>query len=173
MTPEEQDETIVQLIGSCQSRLFGYLRGLLFSRELAEEALQETNIVLWRKRSQYDPKLNFVGWACRVAFFEACKLREQGRRHVPVFSDMFINGIAPELAAVAETVDSLQEKLDECVSELSARDRELIKRRYAFQADVRTVASGMGCSTHAVYRALKRIHQTLFECIAGKLGEDE
>jgi RNA polymerase sigma-70 factor, ECF subfamily len=173
MAPEDNDEMIVRLIGDCQSRLFGYLRGMLCSRELAEEALQETNIVLWRKRSQYDPRLNFVTWACQIAYFEACKAREKRHRRVPVFSEVFLNGIAPELAAAAATAPSLQEKLEECVSELNDRDREMIRRRYAYRADVRTVASSMGCSTHAVYRALQRIHETLFKCIAGKLGEDQ
>ena len=153
MIPENSDEAIVQLIGGCQSRLFGYLRGLLCSRELAEDALQETNLILWRKRSQYDPKLSFVAWACQIAFFEACKARQRGHRAVPAFSDVFINGIAPELAAAVENIDPVRERLEECVNELCDRDRELLQRRYAFRADVRSVASSMGCSTHAVYRA--------------------
>jgi RNA polymerase sigma-70 factor, ECF subfamily len=173
METTENEETIVRLIGACQSRLFGYLRGLLCSRELAEEALQETNVVLWRKRSEYDPRLNFAGWACKIAFFEACKARERRRRDVPVFSDVFFNAIAPELAAAAETVDPLQEKLEECVNELNVCDREMIERRYFPQADVRSVAAGMGCSTHAVYRALERIRVQLFDCISSKLAEDK
>ena len=172
MISQEHDEQMVQLISNCQRRLFLYLLGLLCSRDLAEDALQETNVVLWRKRSQYEPGTNFFAWACQVAFFEACKARQKQRRRVPVFSDVFLRGVAPELLAAAEGSDTLRTTLLECVEELGERDRELIERRYDDGATTRSVAASVGRSADAVYKSLGRIHQELFDCVTNKLKEE-
>jgi RNA polymerase sigma-70 factor, ECF subfamily len=169
---EQEDEQIVQLICSCQQPLFLYLMGLLCSRDSAEDALQEANLVIWRKRAQYRPGTNFFAWACKVAFFAACKVREQRRRKVPVFSDVFLRNVAPELLAVAEAAGPLQATLLECVDELQQDDRELIERRYDEEATIRAIAASVGRSTDAVYKSLRRIHRALFDCITGKLNGD-
>lgn len=59
MNDQQRDERIVQLIGGCQRSLFVYLTGLLCSRDLADDVLQETNLVIWRKREQYRMGTNF------------------------------------------------------------------------------------------------------------------
>ena len=173
MNNPDRDEQIVQLISRHQRRLFVYLLGLLCSRELAEDALQETNTVLWRKRSRYEPGTNFFAWACQIAFFEACKARDARRRKMPVFSEVFLKGVAPELLAAAEASDGLMAALRDCVKELGDRDRDLIDRRYDDGATTRTVAASVGRSTDAVYKSLGRIHQKLFDCITGKMKEDQ
>jgi RNA polymerase sigma-70 factor, ECF subfamily len=173
MTTSDCDEQIVQLISGCQRRLFLYLLGLLCSRDSAEDALQETNIVLWRKRSQYEPGTNFFAWACQVAFFEAAKARRNRRHRIPVFSEVFLRGIAPELLAIADGSDALLAALQDCVKELAERDRELIDRRYDEGATTRTVAASVGRSIDAVYKSLSRIHGRLFDCVHDKLKEDD
>jgi RNA polymerase sigma-70 factor, ECF subfamily len=169
----QHDEQIVQLISGCQKRLYLYLLGLLCSRELAEDSLQETNLVLWRKRDQYAADTNFFAWACQTAYFEACKIRHQRRRKVPAFSEVFLNRVAPEIMAVAESPAAMQDAMRDCIRELAPPDRLLIESRYADGATTKTAAAAVGRSTDAVYKSLSRIHQRLFDCITGKLGEDD
>jgi RNA polymerase sigma-70 factor, ECF subfamily len=172
--PEQQrDEQVVQLISGCQRRLFLYLLGLLCSRDLAEDALQETNTVLWRKRLQYTPGTNFFAWACNVAYFEACKARKKQRQQVPAFSDVFLQGVAPELAAAAESADPLLAALQDCMARLAERDRELIRLRYDDGVTTQSLAANVGRSPDSVYKSLSRIHQSLFDCITRKLNEDD
>lgn len=168
MDDQDRDEHIVQLIGGCQRPLFIYLTGLLCSRDLAEDVLQETNLIIWRKRGQYAAGTNFFAWACKVAYFEACKAREKRGRKVPAFSELFLEKVAPELAAVAETAGALQSALRECVEELRAADRELIERRYDDDATVVKIAAALGRSADGIYKSLNRIHRVLFDCISAK-----
>jgi RNA polymerase sigma-70 factor, ECF subfamily len=169
----EHDELVVQLIGSCQRRLYLYLSGLLCAQDSADDVLQETNVVLWQKRSQYAPGTNFFAWACRIAYFEACKARQRRKKKVPSFSDVFLDGVAPELLAASEIAEPLQLALLECVDELNQRDRELLERRYAEEATTQSVAASVGRSTDSVYKSLGRIHQKLFDCILRKMNEDD
>ncbi len=169
---DELDEQIVQLISGCQRRLFLYLFGLLTSSDLAEEALQETNAVLWRKRAEFQPGSNFFAWACSVAYFEACKARQQRRRKLPSFSDLFLEEASIELRAAVENADSLQTTLHDCMDSLSVRERELVDRRYEHGATTKSVAVSVGRSVDAVYKSLNRIHQKLFDCITARMRED-
>jgi RNA polymerase sigma-70 factor, ECF subfamily len=172
MAGQHEDEQIVQLISSCQRSLLMYLLGLLGSQDLAEDALQNTNLVLWRKRSEFRLNTNFFAWACRIANFEACDLRKRRRRKVPVFSDVFIAEVADELEAAVETPNTLEAFLKECVQLLDDRDRELLDQRYADGATTQSVASALEQSARSVYRSLERIHERLFQCVSEKAKQD-
>lgn len=164
----EHDDEVVQLIASCQRPLFLYVWGLLFSQELAEDALQDTNLVLWRKRNEYVSGTNFFAWACRIAFYEVCKARDQRRRKMPAFSELFVDQLMPEIQVLAEEPSQMQAFLQECVENLGDRERDLLERRYADGATTQAVAGDVGLSIRTVNRSLSRIHQILFECINGK-----
>ena len=177
MDPDQEkenfDEQVVQLISGCQRPLFLFLLGLLCSWDLAEDTLQETNAVIWRKRSQYQPGTNFFAWACSVAFLEAQTARRKQRRNLPVFSDVFLHGIAPELVAAAESSDPWIFALKECVEQLSERDRELLQGRYDEGSSIQALAADAGRSTDTIYKLLRRIHGDLFDCITAKFKEDD
>jgi RNA polymerase sigma-70 factor, ECF subfamily len=172
MSNERDDEKIVQLIGSCQRSLLGYLLGLLGSQELAEDALQETNLVVWQKRREYRFDTNFFAWACQIAYFKACNLRKQRNHKVPVFSELFMQEVSPELEAAVQAPNTLEMFLKECLDLLDGQELELLDRRYADGATAQSVASGVNQSIRSVYRHLERIHVRLFNCISEKVKED-
>lgn len=90
---------------------------------------------------------------------------------MPAFSEMFLDKVAPELAAVAETSGFLQTALSDCVDELKPGNRDLIERRYDDDDDatVRSIADAVGRSADGIYKSLKRIHRVLFDCISAKM----
>ena len=168
----EHDDRIVQHIAGCQRSLFVYICGLLFSRELAEDVLQETNLVLWRKRGEYRPDTNFYAWACQIAFYEVCKARDSQRRKVPTFSDLFMQRMASELQTFVDSANPLQDYMHECVESLVNQDRELLERRYQDNATTKSIADELGRSVRTVNRSLARIHESLFDCVSAKLAEE-
>ena len=169
---DQQDEQIVQLISSCQRSLLMYLLGLLGSQDLAEEALQNTNLVLWRKRGEYRLNTKFFAWACSIAHLEACDLRRRQRRRMPVFSDLFVEEVSVELEAVVQSPNALEAFLKECLGLLSPKERELLDQRYADGATTQSVADGQNQSVRTVYRNLERIHERLFHCVREKAKDD-
>jgi RNA polymerase sigma-70 factor, ECF subfamily len=171
MSSERDDEQIVQLIGSCQRSLLMYLLGLLGSQELAEEALQNTHLVLWRKRREYRPNTNFFAWACRIAHLEARDLRRRRSKRIPVFSEVFMDGLSADLEVAVQTPNRVEAFLRECLDLLEPQDRELLDRRYADGATTKLVADAVGQSDRTVYRNLERIHDRLFDCISKKAKE--
>lgn len=169
---DKHDDCFVQLLANCQRGLFLYICGLLFSRELAEDVLQETNLVLWKKRAEYKSNTNFYAWACQVAFYEVRKARDAQRRKVPAFSDLFFEQMSLSLRTAIERPNQLHDYLEECVDILVDQDRQLLKRRYEHDATTKSIADEFGQSVRSINRSLARIHETLFDCIRAKASTE-
>jgi RNA polymerase sigma-70 factor (ECF subfamily) len=162
----------VRLFTRYQRKIYWYIFALLHDQHDTEEVFQETAIVLWQKFATFQPGTSFVAWACRVAYNKVLRFRDDHKRDFPCFSSVFMEEVAPELLAVIEvdTTDLLQDQLADCLARLNPQDRDLIERRYKPGATTKRVAAEVGRSTDAVYKALNRIHQALFECMSAGLS---
>ena len=170
--PEEpaKVERFAQLLATCQRRVFLYLLGLLHNPADAEEALQETNLVLWRKFDEYRPGTNFDRWACRIGYFEAMKIRERRARSEQLFSNDFVDLLAEEADRSLETIEARHNALQRCLGLLSEQDRQLVQQRYGEKATTRSVAEALGRSVQGTRRALHRIRMALMACIERTLA---
>ena len=73
----------VELLTQHQRKLYGYIYTLVPNATDSDDLLQETNLVLWKKRSEYKLGTNFMAWACRIAFFNVQNfLKSKGRSRV-------------------------------------------------------------------------------------------
>jgi len=162
-----QPEEFVRLFTRYQRKVHWYIFALLHDHHDTEEVFQETALVLWQKFGTFQPGTSFVAWACRIAYNKVLRFRDNHRRDVPCFSNVFLEEVAPELLAVIDTdaMDLVHERLADCFARLNAQDRDLVERRYKPGATTKRVAAEVGRSTDAVYKALSRIHQALFDCM--------
>lgn len=165
-------EELVQLFTRSQRRLYLHILAQLGNPVDAEEALQETNLVIWRKSDQYRPGTNFLAWACQIANFEVKKLRERRGRDRLYFSDEFVQRISEETPGTGEEFEERRRALNECLRRLRPKDRELIQRRYAPGENGRSVAEFLGRPANSVYQSLGRIRRTLLECIRRRLAAE-
>ena len=96
----------------------------------AEEILQETNLVLWRKFEEFPADSDFRAWAFQVAFNKVNRSTSgtagtncaSGRRSPIAWR--------PLAASAADSLPAELEALDACKKQLSQHDRDLIERRY-------------------------------------------
>lgn len=166
-------DRFVQLLATSQRPVFLYALSLVHNPTDAEEILQETNLVLWRKFDQYEPGTDFVRWACRVAYFEVLKYREKRAGSEKLFSNEFIEALAVEADTRIDHADARREALGRCMGKLSERDRRLVTRRYRPGATTRSVAEALGRSVQGTRKALHRIRAALLGCIERTLAMEE
>src|SRR4051812_23964504 len=76
-----QVESFLRLWEAHRRRVFHFILALLPAVQDAEDVLQETSIVLWRKFGEFEPGTNFLSWAHKVAHFEVLRHRRKGGRH--------------------------------------------------------------------------------------------
>jgi RNA polymerase sigma-70 factor, ECF subfamily len=153
------------LYSRCHLDLLRYVWALLADRHLAEDVVQDTARVLWRKFDEYDPARPFWPWARQFAHFEVLKARRRRAVDSRCFSDEGIERIASEHAAAEETLAERREALTRCIERLDGASRELLMSRYEAHGNVQRVAARIGKSANACSLMLHRIRQRLIECV--------
>lgn len=174
MSCGENDRTtmFVELLTQHQRKLFSYIYTLVPCVTDSDDLLQETNLVLWNKREDYEPGTNFSAWAYRIAYFNVQNfLRAKGRCH-SFFSEAFVSDVSDMLIDHAEvhTVQSML--MIGCLEKLSSASRQLLKLRYEGTHTIQEVAQQMGRPVGSLYNTLSQIRRKLWECIQHALKEE-
>jgi len=160
-----QVEQFITLFMAHQRRLYHYLLTLVGSPADAEDLLQETSLVIWRKFDNYEPGTNFTAWAFRIAHNLVLNHRARS-------DDELLSSLADHTESLADELDARHQALAECLERLPERDRDLIERRYEGGASIKQVAEAVGRPVQGMYKAMRRIHDTLHDCIERKLADD-
>jgi RNA polymerase sigma-70 factor, ECF subfamily len=141
----------------------------------AEDIFQETSRTLWEKFAEYrpGPDAGFRTWALRIAQIEVLRYRQRAARRHRLFSDRLLGALDETVLAAIDTIDPRLAALGDCYRKLPDDDRLLIDARYRVGATVEAIAAETGRSVHSVYRALRRIHEALFECVEETCREEK
>ncbi|MEN6450003.1 MAG: sigma-70 family RNA polymerase sigma factor [Thermoguttaceae bacterium] len=167
MDARRNTDEFVRLFSLWTNSVYSYIHVLVPVHADAEDIFQETSRTLWQKFGEYQagPDAGFRTWALRIAQIEVLRYRQrQGRRH-RLFSDDLLAALDETALAAVDQVNPRLESLGDCYQRLSEQERQLIDARYQVGATVEAIAERSGRSVHSIYRALRRIHQTLFECV--------
>lgn len=157
-----------------QTMMLQFLTSLTGSRHLADDVLQETNAILWKKRTAFEPGTNFKAWAFQTAFFQAKNhLRREARRgRREVVSDQLLEKIAAPQLSPAPDSDERRGALLRCLAKLREEHRQLVLRRYYGRTELADLATELGTSANALAQKLHRIRAKLLTCIRAELGAD-
>ncbi len=164
---DDRQEQLVQWLTRSQGWLYGHILTLLPDGEAAKDVLQQVNLILWRKRAEFDPALSFLGWAARIAHFQVlAHFRDRGRERL-LLGDDLLESLTSDSIAEAPRCDYGEEvaALRSCLEKLGERDRGLILERYRPGISVQAMAAQLGKSVNAVSRSLYRIRGLLSACM--------
>jgi RNA polymerase sigma-70 factor (ECF subfamily) len=157
-----------------ERRLYAYILTLLANRADADDVFQEASLVMWDKFDERHPPDDFTAWGCRIAYFKVLDFCKRSQRRRVQFSQAMLEHVAETAATQRATLqlDERREALAECIDKLSPRDRELLTCRYAEGATTQSTAAQVGRSVDAVYKALAKIRQALFDCVTRALAQE-
>lgn len=160
------------LFGSHARQIYSYILTLIPNWADAEDVFQETSAIIWRKFDEFESGTNFRAWACQVAYYRAIWFRQRKKKQDIPFGEEFFQLVAAETNTHRELLDQQHVALAGCMERLPERDRELVVRSYAPGATIREAALALGRSPDAAYKALKRIHRELFDCVEASLKNE-
>ena len=164
-TRELAHESFASLYASAHLGLLRFVLTLLPDRHLAEDVVQETARLLWRKFDEYDPARPFLPWARQFAHFEVLKARRRLATRDRHFRDEMIEQMAQERVEQEEGLERQREALAGCVEKLDAGWRSLLASRYERKESLQEIAAEQGKSANALYLTLRRARQALLECV--------
>lgn len=170
--PQDSQENLIALITRHQAALHAYILGLLPNRSKADDVLQETNLVLWRKAADYDQSMPFMPWACGIARFQVKAANRDAARDRHVFDPQLLDLLAIEDEPGLESTAAMDRALSECLERLPGDKRDLILHRYQPDSSVHQMAANRKVTPGALSVQLHRIRQMLEQCVEGKLSNN-
>lgn len=165
---DDRYELFVQRFAHFEPDLRRFIRSLLPAWSDADDVLQQTAIVIWRKFDQYDPDTHFMKWACVIARFEALAYRRKMARDRLVFREDVLEIMADEGAEEFDSRRAEHDALETCLQAMPEKQRKFITLAYTPGVKVKELAEEAGSSAAAFYMRLKRLRHQLMECVESK-----
>ncbi len=161
------DLVLIELTGN-QPDLQGFIRCLMPGDPGVDDVVQQTNLVVWRKRSHFKPGTDFRAWMFAIARLEVLAHRKRtGRKSWLVIDEPLTQRLAESMAAIGRETPSNQlgPALETCLKRLDPRERRIIDRFYFANDSLRNIATAEATSEGALKVRLHRIRAALRRCI--------
>jgi RNA polymerase sigma-70 factor (ECF subfamily) len=170
--PVPPSAEFIAQVTRAQRTLHAFILSMLRNAADADDVLQETNIVLWRKAAEFDPTRPFTPWAMRVAQLQSLAFLKKKQRSKVAFDDELLTLIAEEAIAEAPESDARRVALSACLQKLTAEQGALVAQRYEPGGSVNEIAEQRGTTPKAISEMLRRIRQALLVCIERSLEKE-
>ena len=166
----EQD--ILQRLMSQRDRVSAAAWLVVRDAHTAEDIFQNVALKAMTRGAQFESDGALMSWALITARREGIDwLRRQ--KNAPIcLDDTILELLEQEWTDEAAAQGSMRgQALRDCLEELPAKSRDLLKRRYFDGHACEAVAEQLGARLDAIYKRLSRLHQALKKCIETKLEQ--
>lgn len=173
---EEEEERFVRLLADHQAPIRAFIVSLLPGAPGVDDVIQETNLVLWRKRETFELGTSFKSWSLTVARFQMMRHRKAlMSRGWVTLDERATDLIAEDMEDFLdeETEGRRMEALTSCLGSLRPTDRDLVLHRYWKKTRLQDFAVIKGRSMNGLKVSLFRIRAALKKCIEKQLEEGE
>lgn len=167
----ERTEAFVQLLAQHRQELYRFVFTILPNKSDADDVLQQTSVILWRKFHQFDPNSDFVRWACRVAHFEVRDFRKrQARDRHKFWTDELVDQLVDIRLSDWDVLEDRRCALRQCVEQLPPGDRRILEGRYSPEMTIKALSENLGQPANTLYKSLNRIRRSLIACVERALA---
>jgi RNA polymerase sigma-70 factor, ECF subfamily len=158
------------LYKNTSAQLFGVLRRILVRQDLAQEALQDVYVSIWRNAKEYRPaKAAVFTWMVSIARYRAIDIKRSRRREVH-FADPSeyvpedLDTLDSDLANVAAR-DADARRLRDCLEQLNTQQRNAVCLAYLNGLTHEEVAGTLAAPLGTVKSWVRRGLESLKGCI--------
>jgi RNA polymerase sigma-70 factor, ECF subfamily len=169
----ERAARFVEALTGAQRKLYAYICTLMFGDAAAADVLQETNLALWARASDFDFDRPFLPWAMGFARNRILSYRRTQSRTRLVFSNDLFELVDKDCAKIVAATDNRMIALQRCLGKLNPRHAQLIRDRYITKATVKELAARLGTTAVNVASELFRVRKRLALCIERRLALEE
>lgn len=170
--PSPPSAEFISEVTRSQRVLHAFILSIVRHAADADDVLQESNIVLWRKAGEFDRTREFLPWAMRVAQLQAMAHLKKKQRSRVAFDDELLALLADEAIAECSEADARRVALAGCLQKLPEEHRMLIAQRYEPGGSVNEMAAERGSTPKALSEMLRRIRHALMLCIKRTLAQE-
>ena len=164
-TDNSDRESFITLYAHYQLDIYRYVLSLLKNSADAQDVVQETAVVLWKKFHSYETDTSFKAWACRIALYETMNYRRKRANRQRILSEKVMQELTEAYIENDSLLEERRDHLKGCLEKLPEKDTELIKERYSTEGTLGDVAEKIGVTANTLYKRLQRVRKQLYDCI--------
>src|SRR5262245_30161765 len=160
-------EAFAAALGPYLPMLYAYSRSLCADHHTAQDVVQQTALIAFRKMSFLFPEVDFGTWLKGIARREAFSERRKAGRLRPVIDEVL------EAAFDDPTPEALgpqREALGECLKRLQGQSAAIVKAHYFKGEKLTSIARQLGLNGNTVRTVLHRARLGLEECVRNRLA---
>ena len=167
-----RDSLFFQLFMAHQGSLRAFILASVHNYSDANDLLQETATVMWRKFDSFSPGGSFVAWGIGIARNQILNFFRQRKLCRLRFDDELLERVMQVSAARSEGFEERMEALRHCFAQLSVVNQQVLDMRYRLGLNATVVASKISRSVAATYKHIARLQVWLQNCISSTLGQE-
>lgn len=165
------ESEFVLLITRYQAALYAYILTIHPNRVAAQDILQETNLVLWRKIADFEAGTDFKAWAFRTAYWQTmAHLKRLQRAGLVTLEPDVLELVAREAEEILGDFEERHLALKSCLQKLPAGDASILAAHYQHGESLAQISGRLGRTRDALKQVLLRIRRTLRACIERQLA---
>ena len=140
---------------------------------LAEDAVQEAFVVLYKKQEQLGAKDNIYGWMKKIVRDKSIDIIRKRKKFTSMDSELLnlvessFNNHQSKLHQ--EKLRAMSSVLEDCMSHLNSEDIQIIKKFYLSKKSCESIAEQISSTVNAIRLRLSRLRAKLRKCSNGKL----
>jgi RNA polymerase sigma-70 factor (ECF subfamily) len=169
---KQTDTAFVALLTSHQILLRNFVSSLVPAVDVRADIVQEINILLWEKRSNFELETNFKAWAFAVARYVIMNNQKRFRREGRlIFSSELVEVLADQFEEMDPQPDDRIEALRECMGRLRNEHQRLLLSCHEEHGAIERVALERGQPAVTIRSILMRLRNRLRKCVHERMAQ--
>ena len=168
------EHDILQTLMKWRTRLSATAWVVVNDTHAAEDIFQNVALKAMTREVSFETESALMSWALITARREGIDWLRRHQREATCLDAEILELLEHEwLSKPSHPAGAKIEALQECLEAAPEASRRLLKLRYFHGYSCAEVAEQMGIGLNAIYKRISRLHESLKECVEGKLGNGE
>ena len=169
------ESKVIKLALQERRRLEIYSYSMTRDWGMAEDAVQEAYVVLYRKQDSLTSQDNLYGWLEKIVHDKSIDILRKSKRfqnYDAELIDLVENSFDRNEEIIKnEKLRLMQKVLDQCMDTLNSEDLQIMQRFYLKRNSCEKIAQTLSSSVNAIRLKLSRLRAKLRKCSELKLDQ--
>lgn len=161
----DQVSAFVNQLTACQHQVYAFILTLVPNWSDADDLMQETAEVMWRKYQEAGQINNFCAWGKGIARNKVMNFYAKKKRERVLFNDSLLDDVVERENEISSPATLRLRALQKCLRKLKSNDLHLIQVLYGHDITIKKLAEEIKRPVQGLYKAMARIHHSLLQCV--------
>ncbi len=172
--PDGKRDRVLKAALGCRTELIAYARSLLGNYAAADDVVQESLLVVFKKSDQFQEGTSVLAWCRSIVRIEVLRAKQRYQRERTLAERLLDDAIDAafdefQMARQHDEAESWREALRRCLECVPERGRGVLSGRFVDELSYQQIGERLGMTIEAVRKALFRLKKQVRSCVETRL----